>query len=229
MWGLLRLALEDWPANPSHGPASVEEVVGAGLAWAAMGLTGWLTLTFLTVALGAAPGARGAAFRQLGRSLTPHFARRALSLALGASVGTVALPAPVAIATSVATSLPDGHVGETGTTAPTPGYRATTAEPAVPPPGWLPDRPARVTQSDATALLGPALRPNAAVSDTVTVRRGDTLWSIAAGHLGSGATDAEVAAEWPRWFEANRAVIGDDPDIILPGQQLLAPLAEVAR
>ena len=61
------------------------------------------------------------------------------------------------------------------------------------------------------------------------MRRGDTLWSIAAAHLGRGATDAEVAAEWPRWYEANRAVIGDDPDDIVPGQQLQAPPAEVLR
>ena len=78
-------------------------------------------------------------------------------------------------------------------------------------------------------LLEPALRRTSTTSDTVTVRRGDTLWSIATAHLGSGATDAEVAAEWPHWYEVNRAVIGDDPDLLVPGQQLQAPLAEVLR
>jgi nucleoid-associated protein YgaU len=55
------------------------------------------------------------------------------------------------------------------------------------------------------------------------VQRGDTLWTIAARHLGPGASDAEIAQAWPAWFDANRGVIGDDPDLILPGQVLRAP------
>ena len=55
------------------------------------------------------------------------------------------------------------------------------------------------------------------------MHRGDTLWSIAARRLGEGATDAEVAAAWPRWYAANRDVVGPDPDLLLPGQVLHAP------
>ena len=57
----------------------------------------------------------------------------------------------------------------------------------------------------------------------VVVKRGDTLWAIAARHLGASATDTDVAAEWPRWYIANRAVIGDDPDLIFPGTILRPP------
>ena len=57
----------------------------------------------------------------------------------------------------------------------------------------------------------------------VVVRRGDSLWAITARHLGAGATDAAIAAEWPRWHAANRRVIGNDPDLLLPGQRLRAP------
>ncbi|HEX6337203.1 MAG TPA: LysM peptidoglycan-binding domain-containing protein [Jiangellaceae bacterium] len=57
----------------------------------------------------------------------------------------------------------------------------------------------------------------------VVVKRGDTLWAIAARQLGASATAAEIAAEWPRWYTANRAVIGDDPDLILPGMILRSP------
>ena len=46
---------------------------------------------------------------------------------------------------------------------------------------------------------------------------GDSLWSLAARHLGPGADATEVAEAWPRWWEANRAVVGDDPDLLLPG------------
>ena len=57
------------------------------------------------------------------------------------------------------------------------------------------------------------------------VHRGDTLWSIAAMHLGPGATDGEIAAAWPQWHAANRTVIGNDPDLVLPGQILTIPAA----
>ena len=55
------------------------------------------------------------------------------------------------------------------------------------------------------------------------MRRGDTLWSVAARHLGPGASDAEIAKAWPAWFAENRDVVGDDPDLILPGQVLRPP------
>lgn len=43
-----------------------------------------------------------------------------------------------------------------------------------------------------------------------TVRAGDTLSTVAAGH---GTT-------WQRLYAANKAVIGQDPDLIMPGQRL---------
>jgi nucleoid-associated protein YgaU len=57
----------------------------------------------------------------------------------------------------------------------------------------------------------------------VVVRPGDSLWTIAATHLGPEATDIEIAREWPRWFRANIATIGSNPDVLLPGQILRAP------
>jgi resuscitation-promoting factor RpfA len=59
--------------------------------------------------------------------------------------------------------------------------------------------------------------------DEIVVRRGDTLWSLAERHLGPGATDGEIALEWPHWFTANRAVIGSDPDHLVPGERLRPP------
>lgn len=55
------------------------------------------------------------------------------------------------------------------------------------------------------------------------VRSGETLWSIAAAHLGPNATDAQIAAAWPRWHQENIGVIGPDPDLILPDQALRVP------
>jgi nucleoid-associated protein YgaU len=57
----------------------------------------------------------------------------------------------------------------------------------------------------------------------VTVQPGDSLWLIAAHRLGSAASTADVAAEWPRWYGANQAQIGPDPGELVPGQQLTVP------
>ena len=60
---------------------------------------------------------------------------------------------------------------------------------------------------------------------TVTVDAGDCLWSIAARAIGPDAPPREVAAAWPRWWAANRAVIGSDPDLLRPGLHLRAPVS----
>ncbi|WP_010524891.1 LysM peptidoglycan-binding domain-containing protein [Nesterenkonia sp. F] len=72
-------------------------------------------------------------------------------------------------------------------------------------------------------LTGGQVRTAADEADHVVVRSGDTLWSIAAEHLGDEASDAQIAAEWPRWYAANRATIGDDPSQLLPGMVLELP------
>ncbi|WP_369441073.1 LysM peptidoglycan-binding domain-containing protein, partial [Micrococcus luteus] len=59
---------------------------------------------------------------------------------------------------------------------------------------------------------------------TVTVRRGDCLWHLAAAELGPDATPREIDARWRRWYEANRRVIGDDPHLLLPGTVLTSPV-----
>lgn len=56
-----------------------------------------------------------------------------------------------------------------------------------------------------------------------TVVAGESLWAIAAATLPGDATDADVAAAWPAWYDANASEIGPDPDLIHPGQVLLAP------
>jgi hypothetical protein len=103
----------------------------------------------------------------------------------------------------------------------------------LPEPGWspLPPPPAPLlAPADAALVTSGAGRPDAAAAraalnaeDRVVVRRGDSLWRIAARHLGAGASDAEVAAEWPRWWHANRREIGADPDLLVPGTRLTPP------
>jgi nucleoid-associated protein YgaU len=82
----------------------------------------------------------------------------------------------------------------------------------------FPDRP----PSDRSRPHRPAAGPERA-DQTVIVGRGDTLWTIARRSLPDGASDADIARSCAAWFAANRDVIGSDPDLIFPAQQLRPP------
>lgn len=80
----------------------------------------------------------------------------------------------------------------------------------------LPDRPVLVAPAEPSA-------PPEQEREIVLVAPGDTLWSIAARSLGPAAHDGEIADAARRWYLENRGVIGTDPDLIRPGQRLVAP------
>ncbi|GAB6901032.1 LysM peptidoglycan-binding domain-containing protein [Kineosporia succinea] len=96
-------------------------------------------------------------------------------------------------------------------------------------PGWTPDRPrpTAATSGHAADVGVVAAAPRRAtrqpLGQHVVVKRGDTLWSIAAQYLGPGATDTQIAHEWPRWYRVNRHLIGADPHRLLPGERLRSP------
>ncbi|MEG4960311.1 MULTISPECIES: LysM peptidoglycan-binding domain-containing protein [unclassified Microcoleus] len=54
------------------------------------------------------------------------------------------------------------------------------------------------------------------MAQSYTVKEGDTLYGIAEQFYGDGN-------EWEQIYLANQEVIGDNPDLILPGQQLTIP------
>jgi hypothetical protein len=79
----------------------------------------------------------------------------------------------------------------------------------------LPDR--AVAPAAAPA---PVARPAGGRGDTYVVRPGDSLWEIARTHPdGTGSVELRWRAIWL----ANRDLVGDDPDLILPGQALRLP------
>jgi resuscitation-promoting factor RpfA len=89
---------------------------------------------------------------------------------------------------------------------------------------------------DRPASTGPLVpdRPAAGPRSPVVVRPGDSLWAIASRRLaGDPRADrpsvGEVAREWPRWYRANRALIGPDPDRLAPGQRLHPPTPKEPR
>ena len=107
---------------------------------------------------------------------------------------------------------------------------------AAPPPTWSPESAVSRKTLSPRAVPPRAVPPRAAppmaaspdvyaspAGGIVVVHRGDTLWSIAARHLGPTAAAADIATECHRWFATNRKVIGDDANLILPGQVLRPP------
>jgi hypothetical protein len=57
----------------------------------------------------------------------------------------------------------------------------------------------------------------------LVVEQGDSLWSLSEERIGSGAPPQQIADEVERIFELNREQIGDNPNVILVGQELLVP------
>ncbi len=229
--GLARVAA----SAPAAAVAGVRvEPAGALLsatALAALTLGTWLLLVVVLESVGHLPGAVGRAAARLSSTVTPRLVRRAVGVALGLGVGVAlgAGPSPAAPAREVSAAVQEsareaglavgdrGSPAAPGTALPDPGWSPP------PDPGWTPDPPVVRPQPDVATVSAAARRPAPDAPAEVVVRRGDSLWSVAARHLGEEATDAEVAAEWPRWYTANRTVIGPDPDLILPGQVLRAP------
>ena len=241
---LVASAERQWEAVLAAGPARPDEVVGAVLATAAVLLGAWLAVTTLTSLLAHLPGRVGRLLDAWSRSWSPAAVRRVAAVLVGASVSGVLAPgsavgaappspSPGFTVTAPATrptAAPDQ--GGAANRAALPGFTVTgtrSARPESPAaaPGWVPQRPVVRPQAAPGLVAGTPRRTSGA---EVVVLRGDSLWSIVARRLGPEATDAEVAGEWPRWYAANRSVIGDDPDVLLPGQVLHAPRAEaVAR
>lgn len=187
---------------------SLAAVAAAGL-WL---VAAWLGVGLACTAIARASGAVGRCAGRLGRLLLP---RLVLRLVAG-SAGLGVLLAPVA-AGAQPTTPPPGPSGTVSTPGP-----AWPSDRAVPPPHW----PNGVSQPEtATAPSRPAARAR----ETVRVRTGDSLWLLAARRLGPDAGDAAVAREWPRWYAANRAVVGPDPSLLHPGDVLRVPSAEEAR
>ncbi len=85
----------------------------------------------------------------------------------------------------------------------------------------MPSMPSMERMSEPASDLPDLDRPETRA--TYLVRPGDCLWSIAERAIGPEATHAAIARAWPRWWRANRSVIGPDPAVIHPGQRLVVP------
>jgi hypothetical protein len=103
---------------------------------------------------------------------------------------------------------------------------AGAAAPALATPGPVPVDQHVVGVATASVIQARApmqLRPHAQAASAIVVGRGDSLWRLAAERLPPDADNATVAHTWRLLYEANREVIGSDPDHIEPGQRLAQP------
>lgn len=221
-----------------QGPAAAD-LLGALAAAAGLAVVAWWLLSVVcsaaAVALERCGNRRAAA---AARRFSPAFMRRlilaALSLQLisGPAHATLA-PGPEWMPTRTETSAPatpaasrpEVIIPASRPEDITPASRPEVSTPAVEP-GWHPSAPL----TDPGLLAPPSVRAGAQTNrapqeraEEVTVMAGDTLWAIAKKDLGPGASDVEVALHWPRWYQANRTLIGLSPDVLLPGQVLQAP------
>jgi hypothetical protein len=240
----LTSAREAWAAIGATGPAGPADgiLLVAGLGGTLLSL--WLGLGMALSALAILPGALGDLCRPLAERVAPAAVRRVVAFILGTTLAAAFVPGTAvagvgreaghaAVLVATAARHPGAKLGGgVAVAAPDASFRSVSERSssrdravvgrgldevdAAPPPSW----PAN-SNSHAAARAKPSLQ-------RITVRPGDTLWSIAADHLGRAASNADISAEWPRWFAANREAMGTDADLILPGQMLRPPASRQA-
>ena len=201
---LLVALLADSPSAALHLLTSTAPTASlvAGVALLAWACAGWLLLVVAVTWLAELPGLLGQVGAHASKRLAPASVRAAARLALGTTVAVTVLAGPAASAA-------------TGPRSPLPAVAATSDF----------DWPGATTRAP---LIAPPAHPIAATpaapsGSEVVVHGGDSLWSITARDLGPAASTRQIAQTWPRWWAANRAVIGDDPDLIRPGLVLVRP------
>ena len=227
LWGVCIDGLGVWE---SGSPLRPDEALLPLVAFAALLGVLWFGCCLLVELLARLPGTVGRCAARVAAVVTPRVVRRVATALLGLGM-TTGLGPGAAVAATPAASL----AAPPPAPAPSPGA-ATPVDPGLPPlpdpgfgsapnPGWVPTAPTVRSQPDVRVLTPSPRDASPAPEEEleVVVHRGDSLWSIAARHLGPGVSDGEVADAWPAWYAANREVIGPDPDLLLPGQVLRAP------
>lgn len=220
-------------AGGLRGPAGPDPAMLVGLVAAVSGsavVLAWAIAAALAVAAVLARRHRRARVAVLCEHFSPALLRRAAAALLGLQL--VGLPAASADDAVSPFWRADDRTPVHAT--PTTPGQGPSAEPSQLEPTGPAEVPARAPRADDPVPVptpapraddpGPVPTPaQRTVDGAVTVVRGDTLWSLAAAHLGPGATDAQIAGCWPAWYELNRHVLLDGPHLILPGQRLLVP------
>jgi nucleoid-associated protein YgaU len=214
------LGVRTWQVGSGLGAAyfpveDIVELAAVAVGTAVAGWTGGHALLALACVVVDRRGRRWTAAERAVARHAPAVVRRLARAAAGAGLG-LALTTPAALA------LPQPD-----------SAHAADARPAVVLDlGWQPTSPQQVDRPERSSLVNRSPGTSSRPERPVVVEPGDTLWSIAADRLGRGTpgmrgnvapSDAETAGAVVRWHEANRDVVGADPDLIWPGMVLHEP------
>lgn len=190
--------MPSWQRPDVWRTSTFEDLIGLSVIFLGLGIVLWWTLSAL-FALGAgllfACGKIGSSL-VLAR-LTPAFMRRLVLAVLGLNLAVI----PIAQATTG----PEGSW-----TSPEPSASAID-------PAW------QTTSAGPKQSTPPEPPPNRAPQ--IAVAAGQNLWRIASENSAPGATVAQIAVEWPKWYLENREAIGPDPNLLRVGTILRAPRA----
>ena len=225
--------VQRWRSSPAGQPSlGFEDQLGIAANTAGLIMIVWWAMSF-AIACAAALLDRSGNVRAASAAgkFTPAFMRR-LALAV---VGLQLVTAPLATASSLPAlaAAPATTAAWTLAAVPSPPRTPPPDVLAVPVPAPEPGTPAVAQPQwqplspvvDPGPLAGPRLRDPqpGGQSPEVTVRPGDSLWSLSSARLGPYASDVDVALDWPRIYQANRDAIGANPNLLRPGQVLRLP------
>lgn len=170
-----------------------------------------------------------------GTFMLPRFMRNTVLALGGISLGLGAVLAPAQAASFYTGNTPPAQTVSLSASAPSlMGIPAATTNSATAQAQPSPFYPASDDQKDPASDKQPQLSPFFGGTDPEivptssnehVVLRGESLWDIARQQLGPHASDASTLEYTVQLHQVNRTVIGDNPDIILPGQKLLLPAA----
>lgn len=212
-----------------------EDAFGSAVLVVALGLAYWLLLSTVSY-LAASVSDRPAVLGAVGWLTLPPIRRlvsRAVALSLAAA--TLAGPLSPAVAnlagggggTEVVVEVDgEGRLHPPGMAEVGAGDETPTGL-IVPPHLQAPPSDPGVGADDPEPA--PATPVDGSITHTVTVRRGDHLWSLAGQHLArawdrSSLGEHEIARYWVQVIAANRATIrSGDPDLIYPGEIITLP------
>ena len=193
--------------------STLDSALGGIAGWAALAVAAYLGAGVLATVLASQSGLPGRC-ATAALVLYPRIVRSTIRVTVA---GTVSVGA------TVLSGAPAAHAGRV-THLPRPP-RPPVVAPATPPAEPLDWPVATVTPAGGHPPDHDVITRRASDRSPVdvVVRPGDCLWTLAARFLGPAASARSTAAAWPLWWAANRAVIGDDPDLLLPGLRLRVP------
>ena len=207
-----------WDTGAHASPDAAVLLVAAGAGLLACPWV-WLVATSTVV-----DHLRGRSLRNTG------IVRRLVLGACGVAVSLTALPAHAETdvpdrdrSASVLDGLPLPDRASSG-----PGRVPATPKPASPPasPPTAPPQPQPTAEPVAD---GPGDTGDTGDNSVHVVRPGDSLWAIAAEHSTTSPDGADLPAVARALYEENLDVIGADPNLIHPGQELVLPDTEGTR